>query len=1193
MSEANRHAEDQQVRGEAIDVTRSFIVRAPAGSGKTTLLIQRYLALLACVDEPEEIIAITFTRKAAAEMRERVLDAFANAEIPGSRPEEVTTRRLASAALKRDEERDEKCKWHLADNASRLRIQTIDSLNASITRQMPMAARFGAQPEIIDDANALYREAARAVLAEVNADSALAADVGTLLTHLDNNLFVAEGLLAEMLRARDHWLRNLRRMNVREALEAALARVRANAIADVARHFPAALKVETLALATFASQNKPQDRANARVSSMSLPTSWPDVSEASLPCWLAIAELLLTQKGLWRKPGGLNKNVGFPPGEDKDQRERYSGAKARMGELLERLCRDTHGTRLATALDRLRCLPPAHYTEAQWDVLGAIVRLLPQATAMLWTVFSEQGRCDFTEISLAASRALGDDDEPSDIALALDYRMHHLLVDEFQDTSIAQSELLEKLTRGWSAADGRTLFLVGDPMQSIYRFRKAEVELFQQAVDGGIGTVMLEDLQLTVNFRSQHSVVEWVNETFASLMPNEKDGGTGQVPYTASVAFKPAAGSGQSDATWHPQLVRKSETTPDNSLSDATRVADAEEARSVVEIIRATQKDIEAARKTGAKQETIAVLVRSRSHLAEIVPALKAANIPFRAVDIDPLKERPVVQDFLALTRALLHPGDRIAWLAVLRAPWCGLTLNDLASLTGSAQPVEGVLAPDARAPWELLNDELRISTLSVDGQARLRRLREVVAPAIAARRRQPLRERVEGVWLALRGPACLTAPGDLDDAEQVLDLLEAEAQAQTGGGDIIDLEQLDARVEKLFAGNRESGVNDNAAVQIMTIHKAKGLEFDTVILPSLHRVPRRDEKKLLAWAEMPVHGAGRLELLVAPIRETGAEDSDEEAEKIYQYVQQHEREKQRQEDVRLLYVAATRAKRRLHLLGSVTVKNEKGIDNLTSPRTGSLLASLWPAVESVFSKVMGAPERELPVIPQRTAYDGVRQGAMRLAPSQALPRMAVAIASVAANKIAIQPSPIDFEWAGETARHVGTVVHAFLQRIASDGLAGWTAARVALSRNAFEAELQYLGVAGSELTDATQRVSEALAKTLDDGRGRWILESHRLAVSEWRLSGLRDHLIVNVAIDRTFVDAEGVRWIIDFKTGGHEGADIGAFLDNEQRRYRQQLENYALLVHGLDAVSRAPTIKLGLYFPLLGGWREWDWSPL
>ena len=208
MPDANNRVQDQDTRDAAIDVTRSFIVRAPAGSGKTTLLIQRYLALLATVNVPEEVIAITFTRKAAAEMRERVLRAFTDVGDAGSKVD-ATTRRLARAALARDHSSE----WHLAANASRLRIMTIDALNASITRQMPMAARFGAQPEILEDAGMLYREAARAVLAEVNVESALAIDVGALLKHLDNNLIVVENLLAEMLRARDHWLRNLPRMN--------------------------------------------------------------------------------------------------------------------------------------------------------------------------------------------------------------------------------------------------------------------------------------------------------------------------------------------------------------------------------------------------------------------------------------------------------------------------------------------------------------------------------------------------------------------------------------------------------------------------------------------------------------------------------------------------------------------------------------------------------------------------------------------------------------------------------------------------------------------------------------------------------------------------------------------------------------------------------------------------------------------
>ena len=1085
----NRRAEDQDIRDLARDVRRSFIVRAPAGSGKTHLLIQRYLALLARVEEPEEIVAITFTRKAAAEMRERVLSAFAEANRAAGTLDEQT-RELARAALARDTERG----WQLTRNASRLRIQTIDALNSSITRQMPLAARFGAQPENVEDAGAMYREAARAVLAEVNANTDVAADVAVLLTHLDNNLFVAENLLAEMLRARDQWLRNFSGMSAREVLEAALSRARTRAIAEVFQRFPAEEMEETLALARFAGQNTMERRTDAGVWPLDGLEVWPDASETGLPAWLAIADLLLTQNGTWRKRRGLNKKNGFPPGEGKVGKARCVAAKARMGDLLERLEGSAHSTRLAVALDHLWCLPPARYTELQWEVVGAIVRLLRQATAVLWTVFGAHGQCDFTEIAQAASRALGEDGAPSDLALALDYRIQHLLVDEFQDTSRAQFELLAKLTRGWSADDGRTLFLVGDPMQSIYRFRKAEVELFDQATDDGIGTVALVPRQLTVNFRSRRGIVEWVNQTFALLMPEKADAAEGQVAYAACEAFADADELRQPAVTWHPQLVRNSDADADDADEDKTADTDqVEEARCIVGIVKETLKEFAAARseKPNAKDaRKIALLVRNRSHLAAIVPALKAANISFRAVDIDPLKERPVVQDLLTLTRALLHPADRIAWLALLRAPWCGLTLHDLAVLAGGAQAVDGALTPDARTPWELISDESRLSMLSTDGRARLGLMSAVIAPAINMRRRQPLRELVESVWLALRGPACLPNRNDLDDARQLLDLLEAEAETQTGGSHIIDLEQLDARVEKLFAGNRPAEGSEQSAVQIMTIHKAKGLEFDTVIVPALHRIPRRDDKKLLAWAEQPIPGTRAHELLLAPIRESGAA---EETDAIYRYVQQRDRDKQHYEDVRLLYVAATRAKRRLHLLGGATVKNDNGEEILAAPRVGSLLASLWPAVESVFREAMARPiAKRPPATTSRNADSHAANGAMRLVSSQALPRMPAAISPALVNTLATPSAVIDFEWAGETARHVGTVVHAFLQRMAEDGLARWNRQRILQLKGAFETELARLGVVIEELPAAMARVSEALAKTLDHARGRWVLEAHR-----------------------------------------------------------------------------------------------------
>ena len=165
---------------------------------------------------------------------------------------------------------------------------------------------------------------------------------------------------------------------------------------------------------------------------------------------------------------------------------------------------------------------------------------MPILAAQLSLVFRQHGMVDFSEISQQALRALGEDDAPTDLALALDYRIQHLLVDEFQDTSQSQYRLLERLTTSWQVDDGRSLFLVGDPMQSIYRFRAAEVGLFLKAQQQGIGEIPLESLQLSANFRSQAGIVEWVNHTFDSIFPANADISLGAVPYYPSHAINPA-----------------------------------------------------------------------------------------------------------------------------------------------------------------------------------------------------------------------------------------------------------------------------------------------------------------------------------------------------------------------------------------------------------------------------------------------------------------------------------------------------------------------------------------------------------------------------------------------------------------------------------------------------------------------------
>jgi ATP-dependent exoDNAse (exonuclease V) beta subunit len=332
----------------------------------------------------------------------------------------------------------------------------------------------------------------------------------------------------------------------------------------------------------------------------------------------------------------------------------------------------------------------------------------------------------------------------------------------------------------------------------------------------------------------------------------------------------------------------------------------------------------------------VALLVRSRAHLAEIAPALKDAGVRFQAIEIEALGHRPVVQDLLTLTRALVHPADRVAWLSVLRAPWCGLTLADLDALAG----------PDRGAAlWTLMNDAAVLVRLSGDGKQRLTRVRDALGAALAARRRGPLARWIEGAWLALGGPACARDSTDLEDARVFFKLLEALEE----GGDLPALEALAERVAKLYA-LPDAGA-DAARVQLMTIHKAKGLQFDTVILPGLGYPPRRDDPKLLLWLERP-RGHAQPDLLLAPIREAAAAE-----DRIYEYVKALEFAKEEHEAARLLYVATTRARSRLHLVGQVDWKEERA----AKPKSRSLLEHLWPVVSNEFERVAGQAAADVP----------------------------------------------------------------------------------------------------------------------------------------------------------------------------------------------------------------------------------------
>ena len=160
------------------------------------------------------------------------------------------------------------------------------------------------------------------------------------------------------------------------------------------------------------------------------------------------------------------------------------------------------------------------------------------AAAQLTRIFNEQGECDHPEVAGAARQALTQESSPTPLAERLGTRLRHILVDEFQDTSRDQYELLLTMTQDWSEGDGRTLFLVGDPMQSIYGFRNAEVGRFSTVRGAGLGAIKLQPLELRRNFRSAPALVHWCNEVFARVFPDADDVRRSAVRHLPSVAAR-------------------------------------------------------------------------------------------------------------------------------------------------------------------------------------------------------------------------------------------------------------------------------------------------------------------------------------------------------------------------------------------------------------------------------------------------------------------------------------------------------------------------------------------------------------------------------------------------------------------------------------------------------------------------------
>lgn len=1158
---------DSSAREQALDISRSCIVQAPAGSGKTELLTLRYLRLLSISKQPEEVLAITFTRKAASEMRDRILSTLAwavDVEANGTVLEkEFEKQRLliASAVISHDKDSN----WNLLKNPSRLRVQTIDSFCFYLANQMPVLSRVGGNPVLSEDVSHIYRHAINNTLSILDKGVELSDDIALLLQHLDNNTNKVEKLLADLLNKRDQWVSHVLfiKQSGQDAQDYLLESLEdlVSETLESANYCLFPITDQITKLLRFAAHNRRSE--GVLWESIELLDALPDDSGSDLAIWKILSDLFLTKDGKWR--ARIDKRQGFPA-RDKSDKEFDRLCKQRKQEFNETIADLKEQVGLLETLDYIRRLPDPHSEPEQWAFLSALTRVLIHMSGQLLLSFSQFGMMDYAQAGAAARNSLGSEDNPTDLAMSLDHAIQHILVDEFQDTSQLQLEILQQLTTGWQPGDNRSLFLVGDAMQSCYGFRNANVGIYLNVREHGIGEIELDSLTLQTNFRSQEKIVTWVNQVFSQAFPAQPNSSRGAVPYSASVPVNKAEPKFGISA----QVIQHQ--------TDDKLVAQQAEANAVIYEIKSIQLE--------DPKASIAILVRSRSHLAKIIPLLKEYQIPWLATDIDRLGTLPIIEDLLSLTKALLNLADRVAWLSVLRAPWCGLTSSDLFAITehvGNSSIWSGL---QAFAGSNGRDNLVEIIGLSTDGATRLRGVVEALQHAISMRFRVPLRDLIESTWTLLRG-VCTASNGEaLVSVAHYFSLLE---QYELGNG-LLNVAEFQERVTQSFVSAPLDNSSSSNPVNILTMHKSKGLEFDHIILPGLTRTPASDDKQLLQWYER-LNANGENRLFLTTQTAVGNEEN-----KLYGLMRYEQQQKNLLEDTRLLYIAVTRARTSALLLGTIS-EDSKGE---YQPPKSCLLGRIWSQLDSGnfnLEKVdLSEEEKQLfygdaldektssgnlfPDVTPISRFESALELSMvelgsltQIADKYSPPTPAAEDDKEQKNNKNSSSATEEFEHDNTLAAAIGILIHSSLESYTISKEKSLWLEKLSGQRNFWRLYLRQYLDDEAELEATLDDVQDIIKSNTSNKDIAWIFdENASQAQSELALTNQHNRLFI---VDRTLIDKEGVRWIIDFKTGSPNTSQSNeAFIQSMKERYKSQLLNYGNLFSELEDRE----IKLALY---------------
>lgn len=1100
---------DQTQREQALDIARSFIVHAPAGSGKTELLVQRYLKLLSHSPYPETVVAITFTRKAAKEMKTRVLESLQNQHAIG----DIQATHLKKRAILANNVNRWQAKkgWDLIKEPHRLRILTIDAFYTQLLEKTKNQNVLNLS--ITEQPHADYQQAVKKLFSHLEDNTFLKEAVSKLLYYLNNDLSQTETLLIQMLAQRDQWLWILEEYSqdinqFRKVLESNIQHICQMTCQDVESVFLSHHETtdwKTLLQQIYAAHH-------------------PKAPFNTFEFWRFVANALLTQEGKWRH--NITRLL-----------EKLTALKYK--EQFTIFFRElTQKESCRIALIDVKKLPNHYYTQPQWEWLISLLQVLKSLVVILEDVFEDRHHMDHTEVGLRALHALGKEDRPSELLLQLDQNIQHILIDEFQDTSLQQIRFLKKLIEGWQPDDGRTIFLVGDPMQSIYRFRKAEARLFEVIKQTGLGARALVSLTLSTNFRASSSLIQWTNQTFHDINQFLKKVSQHVNPFTASLPVLNQSNPPQTTSVYY------------YWFSDTDRV---QEYAQIITLIK-NNLEVHATKHASSKSPSIAILGRTRQSLLKVVHTLRASKIPHTAIEIEVLSDKPIIQDLLALTRALNHLADDTAWLAVLRAPWCGASLKELHTL------VQSTLQTRPRALlWEQLQ-QLDKFQFHANTLKRLQRVVHVLEPVIANYGRVKLEHRVKQAWFYLGGFA--TQPEDSADSSSDTDaFFQCLEKAQ-----ISEIEVNISALEALLDTTYSPSTHSDTTVTVMTIHKAKGLEFDTVILTGLHHKVRSDVFPLLLCEIIPAHRSEKV--LLAPIKSAASKHHDP----LYQFLWDKNQRHNQAETIRLLYVACTRAKTSLHLLGTL----EKDSNATYKLPTGSFLQWLWPTLTTEQKAFMPEPALEKR---DNAKVENTRPLFYRMSLSSAFPK-----APLLETSPTMPWQSLESSQKPHSHEAMVRVIRNFLNRKSVLTVLNTSMAEFKTRyQNAIKNELTQQGLYTTVLEESLHQVITTLKNFKKSSKLYWILqEDHEDVRIALRFGVIQGNSILEHYVDRTFCDdSTQQRWVIYYLFSNTPDASHVTFREILSSKKYHNILNTTLAFSKLTMNSPVLPIHIGLYWPL------------